>query len=42
MNIKAYLDNKELDERAEAGEQYVISFCEELGVDYKELEKVAY
>ena len=39
INIRAYIDNEDLDTGGEAGRKYAISFCKEINVDYEEMNK---
>lgn len=39
INIRAYIDNEDLDTGGEAGSKYTISFCKEINVDYEEMNK---
>lgn len=39
INIRAYIDDEDLNAGVEAANKYVISFCRELNIDYEELNK---
>lgn len=37
INIRAYLNNEDIDDQTKAGDEYIISFCKELNVDYEKI-----